>query len=107
MTKLKIICAIGALAVLSACATYANIRQYERNYTYEGTTYAVWTANKTSGGRTIRGFMLQDLDDMPNGFNSLAECTSGDIRTCEMTFGAVLKQFSTPKPGGDEGGMGY
>ncbi len=105
--KAKALLCVSILALFAGCATYANLKRYERNFTYEGKTYSVWTADKTSGGRTIRVFMLDDVDSVPVAGDSLAECTSRDIRECERTFGAVLRRFSGKETPSHEGGMGY
>lgn len=95
------------LLFLAGCATYSNTKRFEKNYTYEGKTYSVWTSTKTDGGRTFQVYLLDNLDaTTPRQGSAIAECTSSDLTQCEETFGAVLR-FIDRKPPRDEGGMGY
>lgn len=98
--------AIGlGLVFLAGCASYANIKRVNSNYTYEGKTYSVWTAQKTEGGRTRTVFLLDNLESSPVlGDDAIAECSGPTLAECEKTFGIRLSQ-QTPKR--DEGGMGY
>lgn len=116
--KLRLFSAALGLALLAGCASYESFKRFSSNYTYDGKTYAVYTATKTVGGRTGTVFLLGEEigpDGKPvktarvltDARDAFVECTSPSIRTCEETFGAVLLRFASGMPARDEGGMGY